>query len=55
MIPSIRSLDEEFAHGAQKVPGCPLRCELCDGLEMARRGWDSSGPASLRRVGSFGR
>jgi hypothetical protein len=45
-----------FVHGRQIArPEARLRCEVCDGLEMARRGWGTSGPASLRRVGSFGR
>jgi hypothetical protein len=36
-------------------PEADLRCEVCDGLEMARRGWDASGPVSLRRVGGLSR
>jgi hypothetical protein len=36
-------------------PEAPLRCGVCDGLEMARRGWGSSGPASLRRAGGLSR
>ena len=36
-------------------PEAPLRCSLCDGLEMALRGWDGSGPVSPRRAGSFSR
>jgi hypothetical protein len=36
-------------------PEAHLRCGLCDGLEMARRGWDGSGPVSPRRAGSFSR
>jgi hypothetical protein len=45
-----------FVHG-QKIsrPEAPLRCGLCDGLEMERRGWDGSGPVSPRRAGSFSR
>jgi len=34
-------------------PEAPLRCEACDEIEMARRGWCGSGPASPRRAGSF--
>ena len=26
-----------------------LRCGVCDGLEMDLRGWEGSGPVSLRR------
>jgi hypothetical protein len=33
-------------------PEARLRCGLCDGLEMLRRGWDGSGPVSPRRAGS---
>jgi hypothetical protein len=33
-------------------PEARLRCGLCDGLEMVRRGWDGSGPVSPRRAGS---
>jgi hypothetical protein len=33
-------------------PEADLRCSVCDGLEMARRGWDGSGPVSPRRAGS---
>jgi hypothetical protein len=36
-------------------PVAHVRCGLCDGLEMARRGWDGSGPVSPRRAGSFSR
>jgi hypothetical protein len=36
-------------------PEARLRCSECDGLEMARRGWDGSGPVSPRRAGSFSR
>jgi hypothetical protein len=36
-------------------PQAPLRCEVCDGLEMVRRGWDGSGPASPRRAGGLSR
>jgi hypothetical protein len=31
-------------------PEVALRCEVCDRLEMARRGWGRSGPASSRRA-----
>ena len=45
-----------FVHGQQIArPEADLRCNVCDGLEMARRGWDGSGPASPRRAGSFSR
>jgi hypothetical protein len=45
-----------FVRGQQIArPEAPLRCDVCDGLEMARRGWDGSGPASPRRAGSFSR
>jgi hypothetical protein len=45
-----------FVHGQQIArPEARLRCELCDGLEMALRGWEGSGPASLRRVGGLSR
>ena len=45
-----------FVHGQQIArPEADLRCSVCDGLEMARRGWDGSGPASPRRAGSFSR
>jgi hypothetical protein len=30
-------------------PEVALRCEVCDRLEMERRGWEGSGPVSLRR------
>jgi hypothetical protein len=30
-------------------PEAALRCGMCDGLEMERRGWVGSGPVSLRR------
>jgi hypothetical protein len=33
-------------------PEARLRCGLCDGLEMERRGWEGSGPVSPRRAGS---
>ncbi len=38
----------------QKIsrPEAPLRCGLCDELEMEQRGWESSGPVSPRRAGS---
>jgi hypothetical protein len=36
-------------------PEAHLRCGLCDGLEMERRGWGGSGPVSPRRAGSFSR
>jgi hypothetical protein len=38
----------------QKIsrPEAALRCGLCDGLEMERRGWQGSGPISPRRAGS---
>jgi hypothetical protein len=36
-------------------PEVHLRCALCDGLEMALRGWEGSGPASLRRLGGLNR
>jgi hypothetical protein len=36
-------------------PEAHLRCGLCDGLEMAGRGWHGSGPVSPRRAGSFSR
>jgi hypothetical protein len=36
-------------------PEADLRCSVCDGLEMARRGWGGSGPVSPRRAGSFSR
>jgi hypothetical protein len=37
-------------------PEAHLRCALCDGLEMERRGWDGKGgPVSPRRAGSFSR
>jgi hypothetical protein len=35
-------------------PEAHPRCGLCDGLEMARRGWDGC-PVSPRRAGSFSR
>jgi hypothetical protein len=35
-------------------PEAHLRCGLCDGLEMARRG-GKAGPVSPRRAGSFSR
>jgi hypothetical protein len=45
-----------FVQG-QKItrPEVHLRCGLCDGLEMERRGWDGSGPVSPRRAGSGAR
>jgi hypothetical protein len=36
-------------------PEADLRCKVCDDLEVARRGWDSSGQASPRRAGSLSR
>jgi hypothetical protein len=36
-------------------PEADLRCSLCDGVEMELRGWDSAGPVSPRRAGSFSR
>jgi hypothetical protein len=30
-------------------PPAHLRCGLCDGAEMERRGWDESGPESENR------
>jgi hypothetical protein len=30
-------------------PEAALRCGVCDGREMERRGWVGSGPVSLRR------
>jgi hypothetical protein len=36
-------------------PETGLRCSACDEVEMARRGWSGSGPASPRRAGSFSR
>jgi hypothetical protein len=30
-------------------PEAALRCGVCDGLEKERRGWEGSGPVSLRR------
>ena len=41
----------------QKIsrPEAALRCGVCDGLEMERRGWEGSGPVSARRAGSFSR
>jgi hypothetical protein len=32
-------------------PEAALRCGVCDGPEMERRGWEDSGPVSLRRAG----
>jgi len=29
-------------------PAAVLRCAICDGLEMKRRGWQESGPESKR-------
>jgi hypothetical protein len=34
-------------------PEANLRCSVCDGVEMARRGWEGSDPASPLRAGSF--
>jgi hypothetical protein len=40
-----------FVHGRQIArPEARLRCNVCDELEIARRGWDRSGPASSRRA-----
>ena len=38
-----------FRSGGQKVarPDAMMRCSLCDIREMARRGWDESGPATV--------
>jgi hypothetical protein len=45
-----------FVHGQQIArPEADRRCSVCDGVEMARRGWQGSGPASPRRAGSFSR
>ena len=45
-----------FVQGQQIArPDAALRCSECDGVEMARRGWEGSGPASPRRAGSVGR
>jgi hypothetical protein len=41
-----------FVHGHQIArPEAELRCSVCDQLEMKRRGWQGSGPASTRRAG----
>jgi hypothetical protein len=41
-----------FVRGQQIArPEADMRCGVCDGLEMARRGWSGSGPASSRRAG----
>jgi|HubBroStandDraft_6_1064221.scaffolds.fasta_scaffold293621_3 hypothetical protein len=41
-----------LVHGQQiGRPEARLRCSVCDGLEMARRGWGGSGPVSPRRAG----
>ena len=34
--------------GECKRPNAWLRCGICDGLEMERRGWTESGPASKK-------
>ncbi len=35
------------SHGQEcRRPSVHRRCGRCDGLEMERRGWDESGPAS---------
>jgi hypothetical protein len=48
--------ENTFVHGRQIArPEARLRCEVCDGLEMARRGWEGSGPASLWRVWGLSR
>jgi hypothetical protein len=45
-----------FVQGQQIArPEADLRCSVCDGVEMVRRGWEGSGPASPRRAGSFSR
>ena len=37
-----------FVHGRQIArPDADLRCNLCDELEMARRGWNGSGPGRV--------
>jgi hypothetical protein len=42
-----------FVQGQQIArPEAALRCGVCDGLEMERRGWEGSGPVSPRRAGS---
>jgi hypothetical protein len=39
-------------HGQQIArPEADLRCSVCDQLEMKRRGWVGSGPASTQRAG----
>jgi hypothetical protein len=45
-----------FVQGQQIArPETHLRCSLCDGLEMARRGWEGPGPVSPRRAERFSR
>jgi hypothetical protein len=51
-----RHREINFVHGQQIArPEVRLRCGFCDELEMVRRGWCASGPASPRRAGSFSR
>jgi hypothetical protein len=39
-----------MVHGREiSRPEVALRCGVCDRLEMERRGWEGSGPDSLRR------
>jgi hypothetical protein len=41
-----------FVHGQQIArPEARLRCNVCDELEIARRGWGRSGPASSEWAG----
>jgi hypothetical protein len=45
-----------FVQGQQIArPEADRCCGFCDELEMARQGWEGSGPASPRRAGSFSR
>ena len=42
---------EQYVIGGQECRRPPVheRCAICDGLEMKRRGWSESGPASATR------
>jgi hypothetical protein len=38
---------ERIGGQATRRPSPELRCGLCDGLEMERRGWAESGPTTM--------
>lgn len=40
-----REITRSGGQGCRRPPAI-MRCARCDGLEMARRGWEESGPVS---------